>query len=72
MSRDIEDTLEAVNINVIIHVGYINASCGHMWIEIFGIEFDSVGLMPKSYDLKYNKWHITYNDYEDWVNKYGK
>lgn len=69
MSRDIEDFLESLGIDVLIRVGYVNDSCGHMWVEVFGIEFDSVDLRLRQNSIKYNKWQRTYNDYKEWVNE---
>ena len=30
MSRDIEDFLESLGVDVLIRIGYVNESCGHM------------------------------------------
>ena len=56
-------------IYVLIGFGYLNDSCGHMWVEVFGIEFDSVDLRLRQNSIKYNKWQRTYNDYKEWVNE---
>jgi len=64
MSRDIEDTLELFNIDVTIHVGWKNESTkGHMWFSIYGVEFDSITLLPLPESLIYPRNQKTYDDY---------
>ena len=46
MSRDIEDGFESIGIQVQLVRGTDKNNNGHMWINIFGIDFDSVWLLP--------------------------
>ena len=67
MTLDIEDILESCGFNVLIHVGYINGSCGHMWFSIVGIHFDSVTLKPNNTNIEmYNNYYNVFNDYSDY------
>ena len=67
MSRDIEDQLEQVGIPVVIMKGTA-AESAHMWIKIFGIEFDSVTLFPFPNSLVYHDAVVEYHDYAVYEN----
>ena len=68
MSIDIEDMLESIGIDVTIVRGTDDDKNGHMWVKIFGIEFDSVYLMPFMTDKYHNKKREfnDYNEYLEW------
>ena len=72
MSRDLEDFFERCFIDTKIMVGWEgepHTSIGHMWIKIFGIQFDSVTLFPFHPEL-YGFSNITeWESYEDYMNK---
>lgn len=64
MARDIEDTLESMGIDVTIVTGRNhNNSKGHMWVKIFGVDFNSVTLMPY-YPTTYKYRIYEFKDYE--------
>jgi len=67
MSRDLEDKLESWGIPVTICIGYIeNLSSGHMWIKVFGINIDSVSLLPDE-NSEYCNLRMEFNDYQDYL-----
>lgn len=80
MTRDIEDKLEAIGLNVTVHIGWSNMTVapnghiisldnGHMWFSIGGVQFDSVKLYPvlDSFDSKYQYSTLDFNDYSDFL-----
>ena len=79
MAEDIEDKLESRGIDVKIMRGETeDGNSSHAWVSIFGIEFDSVSLIPYLFNemniFRFN--HTTYNDYSGlqdyWAASAGK
>ena len=72
MANDIEDHLESFGIPVtIIRASNHDNSKAHMWIKVFGVEFDSVCLTPY-YFSGYNTYRYEFDDYQhylDWSSK---
>ena len=66
MGRDLEDTIESFGIPVTLVVGYNINSEGHLWINIFGISFDSVYLIPTPNELFYPHYIEYYEDWDDY------
>ena len=67
MSRDIEDTLEAIGIPVIIVTGANDYNERHMWIRIGIIDVDSVSLLPFLSPYSYPRDMKFFNDYDDYL-----
>lgn len=69
MARDIEDYLELLGIPVtIIRATNHNDSKAHMWVRVFGIEFDSVCLTPH-YSFTYTENRTEFVDYQDYLDE---
>jgi hypothetical protein len=76
MARDIEDMLEPYGIEVTIVTGWsglkngtekTNGSRGHAWIKIWGIDIDSVWLVPAPLRLEYPYKGKEYADYTEYA-----
>jgi len=68
MSRDIEKVFEGFGISTTIVCGYnFTEGSGHMWVNVFGIDIDSVTLYPFDPTLEYESINY-YMSYEDWEN----
>jgi len=68
MSRDIEDKLESLGIQVIIITGMNitdTSADGHMWISICGVQFDSVTMLPCCNSEVFNYNVQYFNDYAE-------
>lgn len=69
MARDIEDALEKTGIDVQVVSGKnVNGKTSHMWVKIYGLDVDSVTLLPMSFLI--NKKYINikvYDDYKLWA-----
>jgi hypothetical protein len=66
MSRDLEDLLEMFGVETTIIVGQFNepGKNGHCFIEIFGVQIDSVNLLPRD-DSKYDRVY-RFDDFSDY------
>jgi len=66
MARDLEITIEKFGIPVLIKRGdKINGDTGHMWINIYGLDIDSVTMIPSPMGLMYENID-TYDNYADY------
>lgn len=73
MARDLEDTLETIGLEVKLVSGKkTQEKTGHLWISVYGLEIDSVTLMPMSLlNEKYDNIS-TYDDYRTWAEDHYK
>jgi len=64
MARDLENNLENIGIDTVIV-----SNGDHMWIKVFGVEFDSVSLLPMVFVCSnYGDGSpVYYNSYEEWM-----
>jgi hypothetical protein len=67
MSRDIEFFVEHLGIPVKIVRGQ-NENNGHMWVNILGLDIDSVTLLHRNNREKYSIKIIEFNSYDDYIN----
>jgi len=69
MARDLENNLESLGIDT-----EIVSNGDHMWIKVFGIEFDSVSLLPgfAVSTCTENRNITVYNNYEESMARYAK
>lgn len=65
MSRDLEDALEFIGIDVQLVCGYNQDGNGHLWLSIYGVEFDSVWLLPLPNREDYPMWQEIFEDYSE-------
>ena len=68
MSRDFEDCVESIGIPVDIVRGE-NGDDAHVWVSIYGIEFDSVFLLPFPNHMMFPENISVYEEYEDYLNR---
>jgi len=66
MSKNLEDTLEAIGIPVTIVRGQ-NDDAGHMWIRIAGFDIDSVFIIPFPNSVSYPELQMEFNDYDNYL-----
>lgn len=64
MARDLEINLEKIGIDTVIV-----SNGDYMWIKVFGVEFDSVSLLPMVFvRSNYGNGSLEYyNSYEEWM-----
>ena len=68
MARDLEDMLESVGISVTIVTGQnFSAQTGHAWIQVFGMDIDSVSLLTKNNRKRYPDEIKEFDDYSIWA-----
>lgn len=68
MARDLEDRLESVGLDVKLVSGQnVNGKTGHLWISVYGLEVDSVTLLPMSLMNKEYVNITIYDDYRVWA-----
>jgi len=73
MARDIEDVFESVGIPIVLVKGNTDdRSTSHMWVSIYGVELDSVFLIPNGWFDKYSNNKICFDDWEDYIAEGGK
>ena len=68
MTRDLEQILESIGLDVKIMSGYSPAKQeGHIWIKVYGIEIDSVWLLPVKNSDIYNYNLHEFDSYSDFT-----
>jgi len=75
MSQECEDIFETIGLDVTIKQGWPpeKNQVGHMWIQIQGIDYDPVLLIPGYLNnLCYPRNQKTYDDFQDYLNQGGK
>lgn len=72
MARDLEKTLESIGLDVKIMSGYSPIRQeGHVWIKVYGIEIDSIWLLPIKNSHVYNYNLHEFDNYDDFASLYG-